>query len=168
MHAPDTGHNFAAGGVEEVGAMVSLRIACVGLLALSACSSSRPSVVRAPRQEAAPVATFPDEGGTYGYRAEDPVRVGWGNPGILAFFELLRGPQGQRVAWKRLGPCDEGPSREYADLVMFEVSYDGLGLPVRMYLDPNHGASIRAPRGFTIEGLSSRDTPQTPEDVIEL
>ncbi|WP_254613991.1 MULTISPECIES: fibril protein [unclassified Myxococcus] len=152
--------------------MVSLRIACLGLLmALSACASSNPAVVRAPREEAPPVVGLQEEGGTYGYRAEDPVRVGWGNPGVMAFFELLRGPQGQRVAWKRLGPCcDTGPtpSLEYAGLEVFEVGYEGLELPVRLFIDPNHGAAIRAPRGFTIEGLTSRETPTTPSDVIEL
>lgn len=152
--------------------MVSLRIACLGLLTLSACASSNPAVVRAPREEASVVATnLPEDGSTYGYRAEDPVRVGWGNPGVMAFFELLRGPQGQRVAWKRLGPCcDTGPtpSLEYAGLEVFEVGYEGLTDPVRLFIDPNHGAAIRAPQGFTIEGLTARETPTTPSDVIEL
>lgn len=165
---------FALGGVEEEDVMVSLRIACLGLLMLSACASStHASVVRKPRETApASVASRTGHESTYGYRAEDPVRVGWGNPGVLAFFELLRGPEGQRIAWKRLGPCCDNTARpEHAGLEVYEVSYEGLNLPVRLYIDPNHGAAIRAPHGFTIEGLTSREPPPeqpAPPGVIEL
>ena len=50
------------------------------------------------------------------------------------------------------------------------MTYEGLDEPVRLYLDPRNGDAIRAPEGFTIEGLTSRE-PMDPEalpEVIEL
>ena len=84
--------------------MFPLRAACVALLLLTACASSNKSVSPA-RETPARTAAMPEQGiASYGFHPADPVRVGWGNQGILAFLELLRGPQGQRIAWRRLGP----------------------------------------------------------------
>lgn len=155
--------------------MKSLRMACLGLLTLAACTSSNNAAVRRAPEARAPRLPEPRERvdsdpRAYGYRKEDPVRVGWGNPGVMAFFELLRGPEGQRVAWRRLGPCcDTPPQPEFVGLEVFEVSYEGMETPVRMFIDPNHGGALRAPRGFIIEGLSTREPrPTTDDDVIEL
>lgn len=143
--------------------MFALRIACVGLLCLTACASSNKSLVPA-REARAPERSAPAHGASaYGFGPEDPVRVGWGNEGMMAFLDLLRGPEGQRVAWRRLGPSQ--------GLEVFEVSYDGLPAPVRLYLDPMNGGAIHAPSGFTIEGLTARE-PLPPDEerpqVIEL
>ncbi|NMO22713.1 fibril protein [Pyxidicoccus fallax] len=106
----------------------------------------------------------PEGQDAYGFHPGDPVRVGYGDRGIMAFFELLRGPEGQRVAWRRLGP-HSGTGVE-----TFEVTYEGLGKSVRMYIDPNHGAAIHAPEGFIIQGLTSRAPTPAEEkpEVIEL
>ncbi|WP_240360242.1 fibril protein [Pyxidicoccus caerfyrddinensis] len=142
--------------------MFALRVACAGLLFLTACASSNKSVAPV-RESRAPVHSAPvREGGAYGFGPEDPVRVGWGNEGMMAFLELLRGPEGQRVAWRRLGPSQ--------GLEVFEVTYEGLAAPVQLYLDPLNSGAIRAPSGFNIEGLTSRE-PLPPEErpqVIEL
>jgi hypothetical protein len=140
--------------------MFPLRVACVGLLLLSACASSSRSL-SADREARGPVRSQPGPD-AYGFHPEDPVRVGWGDRGILAFFELLRGPQGQRVAWRRLGP-HPGTGVE-----AFEVTYEGLPRPVRLYLDPNHGSAIHAPSGFVIQGLTSRAPAEEQPEVIEL
>ncbi|MCP3099239.1 fibril protein [Myxococcus sp. K15C18031901] len=150
--------------------MKSLRMACLGLLTLAACASSNNAVVPEPTARASARGREASDPNAYGYRKEDPVRVGWGNSGVMAFFELLRGPDGERVAWRRLGPCcDAPPQPEYVGLEVFEVSYEGMASPVRMFIDPNHGGTLRAPRGFTIEGLSAREPrPAADDDVIEL
>ncbi|WP_240359212.1 fibril protein [Pyxidicoccus trucidator] len=143
--------------------MFTLRIACAGLLFLTACASSNKSV--APARESRASAPRPPErapSSSYGFGPEDPVRVGWGNEGLMAYLQLLRGPEGQRIAWRRMGPS--------GGLEVFEVTYEGLAAPVQLYLDPRNGDAIRAPSGFTIEGLTSRE-PMVPEKkpgVIEL
>jgi hypothetical protein len=143
--------------------MFALRVACAGLLFLTACATSNKSAVTA-RESRAPVARQPEPPrvGAYGFGPEDPVRVGWGNEGMMAFLHLLRGPEGQRIAWRRLGPT--------GGLEVFEVTYEGLASPVRLYLDPMRGDAIRAPSGFTIEGLTSREPmpAEVKPEVIEL
>jgi hypothetical protein len=145
--------------------MFALRVACAGLLLLTACASSNKSMApvresRAPEEHRVQAR----QPGSYGFNPQDPVRVGWGNEGMMAFLDLLRGPQGQRVAWRRMGPTQ--------GLEVFEVTYEGLAAPVQLYLDPMNGDAIRAPEGFTIEGLTSSREPLPPEEeqpqVIEL
>lgn len=144
--------------------MFVLRVACAGLLFLTACAASNKSVSPA-RESRASVHRQPvrEPVRAYGFGPEDPVRVGWGNEGMMAFLQLLRGPEGQRIAWRRVGPS--------GGLEVFEVTYEGLAAPVQLYLDPLNGDAIRAPSGFTIEGLTSRE-PMSPKrkrpEVIEL
>jgi hypothetical protein len=149
--------------------MLSLRVACAGLLLLAACASSNKSV--APARQAQASVRAEQGPASYGFRPEDPVRVGWGNRGVMTFFELLRGPDGQRVAWRRVGTCCGAEAASpRSGLEVFEVTYEGLDEPVRLYLDPHHGAAIHAPEGSLIEGLTSRE-PRDPEqlpEVIEL
>ncbi|MFP2908212.1 fibril protein [Pyxidicoccus sp. 3LFB2] len=150
--------------------MFALRIACAGLL-LTACATSNKSGAPARESRAAvsqPSARAPvgspvsSTMGSYGFRPDDPVRVGWGNEGMMAFLQLLRGPEGQRIAWRRMGPS--------GGVEVFEVTYEGLAAPVQLYLDPLNGDAIRAPSGFTIEGLTSRQPMESEQkpDVIEL
>lgn len=142
--------------------MFALRVACAGMLLLTACASSNKSVAPVRESRAPERASPVRQEAAYGFRPDDPVRVGWGNEGMMAFLDLLRGPQGQRVAWRRLGSS--------AGLEVFEVTYEGLSSPVQLYLDPRNGGAIRAPSGFIIEGLTSRE-PMPPEEkpqVIEL
>lgn len=146
--------------------MSLLRAACAGMLFLAACASTnksagpelRASASTAPRVEVV----------EYGFHPQDPVRVGWGDRGMMAFLELLRGAQGQRIAWRRVGPCcGTGAPTE---LEVFEVTYDGLAAPVSLYLDPNIAGAVHAPHGFSIQGLASRsqvEQEETPR-VIEL
>ncbi|MFP2961606.1 hypothetical protein ACLEPN_28320 [Myxococcus sp. 1LA] len=83
--------------------MTLLRAACAGMLFLAACASTNTSAVPEPRASASTAPRV--EVVEYGFHPQDPVRVGWGDRGMMAFLELLRGPQGQRVAWRRVGPC---------------------------------------------------------------
>lgn len=146
--------------------MFSVRVACAGLLLLTACASSNKSV--APAREAQASVRGEPAPMSYGFRPEDPVRVGWGNQGVMTFFELLRGPDGQRVAWRRVGTCcGAEAAAPRAGLEVFEVTYEGLEEPVRMYLDPYNGDAIHAPEGFIIEGLTSRE-PRDPEEMPEV
>ncbi|MBJ6760591.1 fibril protein [Myxococcaceae bacterium JPH2] len=118
------------------------RITCLALLLLGACASAPP-----PR---APVRDVPF---TYGRQPEDPVHVGHGSAGVMAYFEQLRGPRGQRVAWRRVGSCcafrlTGKLAPRHGRLVVFEVTYEGLDEPVLLYVDPFQARATQAPRGF--------------------
>ncbi len=90
----------------------------------------------------------------YGYTPEEPIKVGGRVQGEHAFLKGLRGPKGQELRYKRLGsyrgPPDPSIPAEGALLDMYEVTYDGLEKPVRLYLDMYNHEDPRAPAGFRL------------------
>lgn len=95
--------------------------------------------------QACPVAT--DE--QYGYSKERPVQVG-GSPVFGAarqrkYLDALRGPEGQKLQYKRLGSSG-APDGTIVDA--YQVTYDGLETPVTLFLDWYHYNPPLAPRGF--------------------
>ena len=86
----------------------------------------------------------------YAYTREQPVQVG-GSPLFGAarqrrYLDALRGPDGQRVQYKRRGQ-DRAPDGTILDA--YEVTYEGLEKPVTLFLDWYHYNPQKAPRGFT-------------------
>ncbi len=132
------------------------RLACLGLLVLAACATS---------PQAAPSAS-------YGLVPEDPVHVGNGPRGERAFLSALRGPAGQPVVARRLGSCCAFPTPKgfigLGLLDIYEVTYEGLEEPVRLYLDMYEEGEVRAPRGFLLEGLGGPEARPATQEVIEL
>jgi hypothetical protein len=85
---------------------------------------------------------------SYGYTQGNPIRVGgdvFGGPArATAYLNTLRGPAGQAVSYFRVGslPTDE------TILDIYEVSYDGIGSPVSLYIDQYSFSTPLAPVGF--------------------
>lgn len=156
--------------------MSLFRFTCPAVLLLTAaCASPGTSfedVMRRTKPQL-PAPARPDPL-TYGTRPENPVRVGWGDKGVMAYFKLLRGPQGQAVAWRRMGDCCEftqvdGQAREQGRLSIFEVTYEGLDTPVVLYVDAFTGGSVYAPWGFLLDGQGDAPPPTgTEPEVIDL
>jgi hypothetical protein len=155
--------------------MMLSRLALLGLLAVCACSSTprarggyRPGALGASEQWHEEV--------SYGFTSENPIRIGGGPQGEYIFFEVLRGPEGQPVAWRQVGRCCElelSPGH-VEGLDVYEVIYPGLEEPVILYLDVHHSEPVFAPRGFTLfvdegmnEGQQEAPLPRSPE-IIEL
>ena len=131
--------------------MMRIRLALLGLLAVSACASNpEPRRVYPPRQLAGPGQWHQEA--SYGFTAENPIRIGGGPRGEYLFFEVLRGPEGQPVAWRRVGGCCEFETYpgHLGGLDIYEVIYEGLSQPVTLYLDVFHSEPVFAPRGFTL------------------
>ncbi len=88
----------------------------------------------------------------YAFDASRPVRVGLGFEAEWRYLNALRGPQGETVHYRRLGPCcefeREGTSQR-GFLSRYEVWYAGLGQPVVLYLNMFEEARLQAPQGFT-------------------
>ncbi|RKG56223.1 fibril protein [Corallococcus sp. AB011P] len=143
------------------------------LLLLTACASPGTSMEEVMRRTAPLMPKRPDPL-TYGTRPENPVRVGWGDKGVMAYFKLLRGPQGQPVAWRLMGDCCEftqvdGQGEGKGQLSIFEVTYDGLDTPVVLYVDAFTGGNVYAPWGFLLEGQGDTPPPSGMEpEVIDL
>ncbi|GHG89513.1 hypothetical protein [Comamonas sp. JC664] len=122
----------------------SLLVGCA-----SSSASTRPAEP-APAADATPAAPS-----GYGYSEEDPIHVGGGVDGELEYLEHLRGPQGQKVRYERRGSCCFFESKESpfgsGMLDVYDVTYDGLGQPVTLYLNMYERKEPRAPEGFTLD-----------------
>ena len=85
---------------------------------------------------------------SYGFSAGNPVKVGLdgatGPARELQYLNALRGPTGQSLRFRRLGSTLAGA----VILDIYELNYDGLSGPVRIYLDAYHFEEPVAPRGF--------------------
>ncbi len=95
---------------------------------------------------------------TYGYTEENPIKVGGfeedqGPDNEQRFLESLRGPKGQRVRFERNGHCCPfaTPASELGlgFLDVYEVTYDGLGVPVKLYINMYDKDKLQAPKGFS-------------------
>jgi len=149
--------------------MMLFRLALLGLLAVCACASHpEPRRVYALRPPAGPGPWH--EEASYGFTAENPIRIGGGPRGEDMFFEVLRGPEGQPVAWRRVGGCCEFETYpgHLGGLDIYEVLHEGLAQPVTLYLDVFHAEPVFAPRGFTLfveEPLGPEPEGGPPEEV---
>ncbi|XXF78358.1 hypothetical protein P2318_00960 [Myxococcaceae bacterium GXIMD 01537] len=136
------------------------RLACLGLLTLAACATAP----KAPSAESAPPA--------YGTTPESAVRIGGGPSGERAYLRALRGPRGEDVLVRRLGSCCEFETPNgiggWGMLDVFEVMYDGMDVPVRLYLNMYDGEPVRAPQGFVLEDTRAPQGPEESPEVIEL
>jgi len=84
---------------------------------------------------------------TYGYAPTNPVKVG----GIAGYPEPqylsgLWGPEGQPIAYERLGSCCQEVAGHLLD--KFAVSWEGLERPVILYLDMYEEGPLRVPVGM--------------------
>ena len=95
---------------------------------------------------------------TYGYTAENPVRVGGGrSAGVrnqLRYLNALKGPQGQAVTYERQASCcafktRRGAVGNTAMLDVYAVTWTGKTTPVTVYINMYRGGKLMAPQGFT-------------------
>jgi len=90
---------------------------------------------------------------SYGYADSSPIQVGGGGRrgpyNERRFLESLRGPQGQAVKFQRRGSCCSVGNPPTSILDIYEVTYEGLPEPAKLYLDMYVRRKVRAPNGFT-------------------
>ncbi|HET9217114.1 MAG TPA: C13 family peptidase, partial [Terriglobia bacterium] len=86
---------------------------------------------------------------TYGFSAANPVKVGLdgatGPARELQYLNALRGPSGQPLRFRRVGTTVAAGN---VILDIYELNYEGLAKPVRIYFDAYHFEEPLAPRGF--------------------
>jgi hypothetical protein len=114
-----------------------------------------PATAAAEQAPAARAETPVQERSGYGYTPEDPIKVGGGPQGEREYLQYLRGPEGQRLQFRRRGSCCgfKDPSLPMGGglLDMYEVTYEGLEEPVTLYLDMYRREDPRAPAGFRLD-----------------
>lgn len=126
---------------------------------LAACSTP-PRPASSLGKPLAPNPHFASPPGEYGFSASNPILVGslGGKSPVeneRLYLGRLRGPDGQRVRYERLGSCCAFPSPNglFGDSALLDhylVSYDGLAHPLSLYLDMYDPGEARAPLGFTL------------------
>jgi hypothetical protein len=86
----------------------------------------------------------------YGLTPAGAIQVGGGPMEGPArerkYLNALRGPDGQGIRARRLGSLP-GPDGQTI-LDAYEITYDGLAAPLRLYLDEYHDGTLQAPKGF--------------------
>lgn len=97
---------------------------------------------------------------TYGYSKENPIMVGGvkteeGPLNERRFLNALTGPKGEMVRYSRTGSCcpfktPNGTFNNTGLLDRYEVTYEGLGKPVYIYINMYDFGELKAPKGFAI------------------
>jgi hypothetical protein len=101
--------------------------------------------------DGAPCAVSEDP--SYGYTVQNPVQIGGGALYVKAretrYLDALRGPEGQPIRYRRVGSLPQNPPNGTVILDEYEVTYDGLDKPLRLYLNAYHYWRQDAPKGLT-------------------
>jgi len=143
--------------------LVAPLIACC---ILAGCSSSK----KAAGQKNVPPATVHhemldentfkltgiSEDDTYGYSEKNAICVAGGFESgprnERSYLNALIGPNGESISYQRLGSCcaikSSNSPMGMAMLDIYEVKYDGIEKPVRLYLNMYDPGPLQAPRGF--------------------
>jgi hypothetical protein len=87
---------------------------------------------------------------TYGFHPATPIKVGGGSVAGPSrerqYLALLRGPSGQGLRIVRTGSTKGLDETTILDL--YEITYDGLASPLRVFLDEYHDGTLQAPKGL--------------------
>jgi hypothetical protein len=91
----------------------------------------------------------------YGYTEQNPIKVGGGSEGPSrerAYFQLLRGPNGESVSFTRGGSCCGFKTTQgymgVGLLDIYEVTIAGSDKPVTLYINMYDYEQPKAPKGF--------------------
>lgn len=101
--------------------------------------------------------TRPADSAEYGFTPEQAVKTASLASDAVqsehAFLRSLRGPKGEVIRYKRLGSCClfklEGAPFGGGLLDVYEVTYDGLAAPLKLYLNMYQSGNVFIPRGLT-------------------
>ena len=90
----------------------------------------------------------------YGLTEDSAIKTGGGPRGERTYLDMLRGPNGEKINYRRLGSCCafETLNSPFAALDIYEITYEGLSEPGKVYLnmyDPPTG-KLLPPPGFIL------------------
>lgn len=132
--------------------MRSILFFCL-LLNMVACSSSK---TRSGTPASTPDIAMADD---YGYSESNPIKVGGGSNGPANEHKYLRrltGPNGESIAYQRLGSCCpfQTKNSEWGSgmLDRYEVEIDGDPKKKILYLNMYDSDKLYAPKGFKLDG----------------
>ncbi|MCO6148687.1 2-dehydro-3-deoxyphosphooctonate aldolase [Flavobacterium sp. NRK1] len=98
----------------------------------------------------------------YGYDQDYPVNLGFlpitiAEMNVKRFFGALSGPEGQQITYTKVDSCCPFPSKKNdmgaGILDIYEVTWEGLATPKRIYINLYEKGKVIAPHGFGIRQI---------------
>jgi hypothetical protein len=121
---------------------------------LLACSSSQNSGT-ASKQTGKALNADGSVTDDYGYSENNPIKAGGGVPGEHKYLRSLTGPNGESIAYERLGSCCmfKTNNSEWGSgmLDRYEVEIDGDTVKKILYLNMYDKEKVYAPKGFVMD-----------------
>ena len=96
----------------------------------------------------------------YGYDKDYPVNVFYKDTknetiNQERFLNALAGPKGEKITFKKVETCCPFPTAHnvmgVGFLDVYEITWDGLKTPVRLYLNMHEKGALMIPVGFTLK-----------------
>jgi hypothetical protein len=101
---------------------------------------------------------------TYGFATTNAIKVGGdsalGPSREVKYLNVLRGPNGESVRFRRLGSLPGADRSTILDL--YELTYDGIDKPMRLYVDEYHFDELKAPMGLICAAAFDLVPPGAP------
>ena len=137
-------------------------------LALTSCVSTRNTIKNIDDKAIMPalskdktfIITEKAADGKYGYDADYPVNLGFSNLAgselnVERYFGALTGPDGEKLTYEKVDTCCPFPSKRNemgAGLLdIYEVTWVGLTIPKKIYINLYEKGKIMAPQGLGIK-----------------
>jgi hypothetical protein len=102
-----------------------------------------------------------DQNDPYGVSDQNPIMLGskeGRSPAkvLYSYLDRLRGPKGEKVTYSRIGTCCEfetprGLFGEKGVLEVWEVTYDGLSKPTKLFINVYDSGKVLPPFGLVFE-----------------
>lgn len=95
----------------------------------------------------------------YGYNQDYPINLGFmpiqsAEVNIARYFGALTGPKGEKITYNKIDSCCPFPSVKNemgaGILDIYEVTWEGLKQPVKLYVNLYEKSEVMAPFGFAI------------------
>jgi hypothetical protein len=139
----------------------------LSLLALASCVSTRNTIKNIDNEAKMPslskektfVIVEISKDKNYGYDQDYPINLGFmtyqsSEINVQRYFGALTGPTGEKLSYRKVDTCCPFPSKRTdmgAGLLdVYEVTWEGLPEPVRMYVNLYEKGEIVAPYGLGI------------------
>lgn len=142
----------------------------VSTITFSACTSTKNTIrniddtipMPALSKEKTFVITETSTDSKYGFDEDYPVNLGFlpiqsAEINVKRYFGALSGPNGETLRYTKVDSCCPFPSKKNemgAGIIdIYEVSWDGLKTPHRIYINLYEKGKVMAPRGFGIRKI---------------
>lgn len=96
----------------------------------------------------------------YGYDQDYPINLGFlpfqsAEVNVKRYFGGLTGPEGQTLSYTKVDACCPFPTKKYTMgaglLDVYNVTWEGLGEPKKLYINLYEKGKVMAPVGFGIK-----------------